>query len=88
MDGHGDEGLARAPRVLAALSDVFGIEDYRGPQAQAISAVLAGRDVLLTMPTGAGKSLAYQLPAVVEVGMTLVVSPLIALMKDQVDGLR
>ncbi len=87
MDGHGDEGLARAPRVLAALSDVFGIEDYRGPQAQAISAVLAGRDVLLTMPTGAGKSLAYQLPAVVEEGMTLVVSPLIALMKDQVDAL-
>ncbi len=74
--------------MLRALEEVFGIEDYRGPQEAAITAVLAGRDVLLTMPTGAGKSLVYQLPAVVEEGMTLVVSPLIALMKDQVDALR
>ena len=88
MDAEGVQGGARDPRVLRALQEVFGIEDYRGPQEAAITAVLAGRDVLLTMPTGAGKSLVYQLPAVVEEGMTLVVSPLIALMKDQVDALR
>ena len=76
------------PRVMAALRDRFGIESFRSRQAEAIAAVLAGRDVLLTMPTGAGKSLVYQLPAVVLEGTTLVVSPLIALMKDQVDALR
>ncbi|MEM9380968.1 MAG: ATP-dependent DNA helicase RecQ [Planctomycetota bacterium] len=76
------------PRVRALLADVFGIESFRGRQAEAVDAVLAGRDVLLTMPTGAGKSLAYQLPAVALDGLTLVVSPLIALMKDQVDALR
>jgi len=71
-----------------ALRERFGLEDFRGRQAEAIEAVLGGRDVLLTMPTGAGKSLAYQLPAVVLDGLTLVISPLIALMKDQVDALR
>jgi len=80
---------ARHPRVLGALRERFGHADYRGRlQSEAIDAVLAGRDVLLTMPTGAGKSLCYQLPAVVDEGLTLVVSPLIALMKDQVDALR
>ncbi|MFT5051605.1 MAG: ATP-dependent DNA helicase RecQ [Chlamydiales bacterium] len=76
------------PRVLAALRESFGIDGFRSRQAEAVQAVLAGRDVLLTMPTGAGKSLVYQLPAVLLDGLTLVVSPLIALMKDQVDGLR
>ena len=71
-----------------ALREQFGLEEFRGHQAEAIEGVLAGRDVLLTMPTGAGKSLVYQLPAVVLEGLTLVISPLIALMKDQVDGLR
>ena len=88
MEGEGSQGGARDPRVLEALRGVFGIEDYRGPQERAIDAVLAGRDVLLTMPTGGGKSLVYQLPAVVAEGLTLVVSPLIALMKDQVDALK
>ena len=69
------------------LRERFGLEAFRGRQAEAIEGVLAGRDVLLTMPTGAGKSLAYQLPAVLLDGLTLVVSPLIALMKDQVDAL-
>jgi len=73
--------------VLELLRHHFGIADYRGRQREAIDGVLAGRDVLLTMPTGAGKSLAYQLPALVLPGLTLVVSPLIALMKDQVDAL-
>jgi len=71
----------------AALRERFGHAELRGPQAQVVEAVLAGRDVLLTMPTGAGKSLCYQLPAVVLDGLTLVISPLIALMQDQVDAL-
>ena len=70
-----------------ALRERFGLDALRGPQAEVIEAVLAGRDVLLTLPTGAGKSLCYQLPAVVLEGLTLVVSPLIALMQDQVDAL-
>jgi ATP-dependent DNA helicase RecQ len=74
-------------RVRAALQERFGLAAFRG-QEQAVEALIAGRDVLLTMPTGGGKSLAYQLPAVVLDGLTLVVSPLIALMKDQVDALR
>ena len=76
------------PAALEVLEGTFGIPGYRGRQREAIDAVLAGRDVLLTMPTGAGKSLCYQLPAVLLEGLTLVVSPLIALMKDQVDALR
>ncbi len=71
-----------------ALRERFGLSDFRGRQREAIEAVLAGRDVLLTMPTGAGKSLAYQLPALLVEGLTLVISPLIALMKDQVDALQ
>jgi len=71
-----------------ALRERFGLEEFRGRQREAIEAGIAGRDVLLTMPTGAGKSLAYQLPALLVEGLTLVISPLIALMKDQVDGLR
>ena len=76
------------PRVRELLSKRFGHSELRPAQAQAIAAVLAGRDVLLTMPTGAGKSLVYQLPALLLDGVTLVISPLIALMKDQVDALR
>jgi len=76
----------------SALRDVlarnFGHGDFHPRQKAAIEAVLAGRDTLVTMPTGAGKSLIYQLPALVLDGLTLVISPLIALMKDQVDGLR
>jgi len=75
-------------RVRVALRERFGLTEFRGDQAQAVTAVLGGRDVLLTMPTGGGKSLTYQLPAVLLDGLTLVISPLIALMKDQVDALR
>lgn len=70
-----------------ALRGRFGLKDFRPGQRDVIEAVLAGRDVLCVMPTGGGKSLCYQLPAVVVPGLTLVVSPLIALMKDQVDAL-
>jgi len=77
---------------LTALRDevrhVFGIEELRPFQDQAIRANLAGRDLLLVLPTGGGKSLCFQAPALSRPGPTLVVSPLIALMKDQVDGLR
>jgi ATP-dependent DNA helicase RecQ len=66
----------------------FGLSSFRAGQEQVISTVLAGRDCLCVMPTGGGKSLCYQLPALVFDGLTLVVSPLIALMKDQVDQLH
>jgi ATP-dependent DNA helicase RecQ len=74
--------------VEQARERVFGLPDFRPGQRDAIDALLAGRDLLAVMPTGAGKSLCFQLPAVVHNGLTLVVSPLIALMKDQVDGLQ
>jgi len=66
----------------------FRLESFRPGQLEVIQAVLAGHDCLCIMPTGGGKSLCYQLPAVVRDGLTLVVSPLIALMKDQVDALQ
>jgi ATP-dependent DNA helicase RecQ len=74
--------------ALAALRDVFGYEAFRGQQAQIVAHVVAGGDALVLMPTGGGKSLCYQIPALVRPGLGVVVSPLIALMKDQVDALR
>jgi ATP-dependent DNA helicase RecQ len=71
----------------AVLQRYFGYPDFRGGQADAIGGVLGGRDVLVLMPTGGGKSLCYQVPATVLDGLTLVVSPLISLMQDQVGGL-
>jgi ATP-dependent DNA helicase RecQ len=70
------------------LAEVFGFGDLREGQAEAMEAVLAGQNVLAVMPTGAGKSLCYQLPALVLGGLTVVVSPLVALMRDQVAALR
>src|SRR5215471_8267187 len=69
------------------LKERFGFSDFRPAQRQVIDRVMAGESVLAVMPTGSGKSLCYQLPALVLPGLTLVVSPLIALMKDQVDAL-
>ena len=74
--------------VLAALREHFGHAEFRQGQRTVVEAVLAGRDVLAVMPTGSGKSLGYQLPSVMLPGTTLVVSPLISLMKDQVDELN
>ncbi len=74
--------------VDRVLRERFGHAEFRGPQREVIDAVLAGRDVLLTMPTGGGKSLCYQLPALLLEGLTLVISPLIALMQDQVEALK
>ena len=70
------------------LRSRFGLEDFRQGQEEAIRAVLEGRDALVIMPTGSGKSLIYQLPALLLPGLTVVVSPLIALMKDQTDKLE
>src|SRR6202167_1067247 len=67
-----------------ALRTTFGFEDFRSGQAEIITAILDGRDVLAVMPTGSGKSLCYQLPALIRDGLTIVVSPLIALMRNQV----
>ncbi|MGH2584719.1 MAG: RecQ family ATP-dependent DNA helicase, partial [Dehalococcoidia bacterium] len=74
-----------APRD--ALQSLFGYADFRPGQEPVIDAVLAGEDVLAVMPTGAGKSLCYQLPAFIMPGCTVVISPLVALMKDQLDSL-
>ena len=81
------DALQAAPDLRGALKATFGYSDFRPGQREIIEAVLAGRDVVGIMPTGAGKSLTYQLPARLLGGVTLVVSPLIALMKDQVDAL-
>lgn len=78
---------ARFPGTLAELRRLFGFGSLRPGQAAVIANVLAGQDTLATMPTGAGKSLTFQLPAMLKDGITLVISPLIALMKDQVEGL-
>ena len=80
-----DQHLLRDP--VAALERHFGFGEFLPGQEPVVSSLLAGRDTLAVMPTGGGKSLCYQLPAMVMEGVTLVVSPLIALMKDQVDGL-
>ena len=74
--------------ALDVLQRVFGFESFRGRQAEVVDAVVAGGDAVVLMPTGAGKSLCYQVPALVRRGTGLVVSPLIALMHDQVDALR
>src|SRR5258705_1266124 len=71
-----------------ALREHFGFEDFRPGQADAVAAALAGRDALVVMPTGAGKSLCYQLPALMRADLTLVVSPLVSLMQDQVEALE
>jgi len=70
------------------LRDVFGYTEFRGHQEETIAAALAGRDSLVLQPTGGGKSLCYQIPALMSDGVTLVVSPLIALMQDQVSALE
>src|SRR5688572_22249675 len=78
----------RAADALTALRRHFGHDSFRTGQHDLVETVLAGRDLLAVMPTGSGKSLGFQLPAVLLPGVTLVVSPLISLMKDQVDELN
>ena len=71
-----------------ALKEFFGFDEFKGEQEKAIRSVLDGRDTFVIMPTGGGKSMCYQLPALMLDGVTLVISPLIALMKNQVDAIR
>lgn len=79
---------ATKARALATLRERFGHADFRAGQWAPVQAVLSGRDALVVMPTGSGKSIVYQLPALLLPGLTVVVSPLIALMKDQQDKLH
>ncbi len=81
------ERIAR-PRLLALQQAIWGQSSFRAGQEEIIRDVLAGKDVLTLLPTGAGKSRTYQLPALLRPGLTLVISPLIALIRDQVEKLR
>ncbi|WP_255202146.1 RecQ family ATP-dependent DNA helicase [Adlercreutzia caecimuris] len=85
MMGAREDAMAQARSVLA---EHFGYRDFRPGQEVVVAAVLSGRDALAVMPTGAGKSVCYQVPAVVLPGMTVVVSPLVSLMADQVRSLK
>lgn len=74
--------------IFEALKYYFGFDKFKGEQQNIIESLLGGSDVFVLMPTGGGKSLCYQLPALMSKGTAVVISPLIALMKNQVDALR
>ena len=74
--------------VQEGLARFFGFDQFKGEQEQVVNSLMDGKNVFVIMPTGGGKSLCYQLPALVQEGTAIVVSPLIALMKNQVDAIR
>ena len=74
--------------IKSALKEIWGYEDFRSPQKEIISSLISQQDALVIMPTGGGKSICFQLPALMQTGLTLVVSPLVALMENQVKELR
>ena len=76
------------PNLTNQLQSQFGFDGFKGPQEEIIQSLLAGNDTFVIMPTGGGKSLCYQLPAIISEGVAIIVSPLIALMKNQVDLVR
>ncbi len=80
--------MLESQEPLVLLEKVFGFQKFRGQQAAVIDAIVAGKDALVLMPTGGGKSLCYQIPALVRRGVGIVISPLIALMQDQVNALQ
>ncbi len=82
------EPVARARDPEGALHELFGFASFRPGQKEAVEAAIAGRDVLVVMPTGSGKSLCYQLPALMRADLTVVVSPLVSLMQDQVQAIE
>src|SRR6185436_3618010 len=80
--------LSKKADLHKALQEYFGFDKFKGTQEKAIESLLAGHDTFVIMPTGGGKSLCYQLPAMISDGVAIIVSPLIALMKNQVDLVR
>jgi len=81
-------GITLQQKPLEILNSIFGYSSFRGAQEEIINHIINGGDALILMPTGGGKSLCYQIPALCLEGVTIVVSPLIALMQDQVDALQ
>src|SRR4028118_1544188 len=75
-------------QARAAFQKIWGYDDFRPPQGEIVSSLLAGKDTIIIMPTGGGKSICFQLPALLQTGLTLVVSPLVALMENQVQELK